>query len=301
MSTETGLIFDIQRFSVHDGPGIRTTVFFKGCPLRCLWCHNPESQAALPELLHWPGRCIGCGECAAACPQAAIPPGGGLPDPQRCTTCGACVEVCYADAREIAGREMTVSEVMALVERDVPFYDQSGGGMTASGGEPLWQHDFLLALLRACREREIHTALDTCGFAPWAVLDAVRHYVDLFLYDLKLMDEARHRRYTGASNEPVLHNLRALARLGHAVAVRVPLVPGVNDDEENLERTAALVAALGGVERVHLLPYHDTARGKYQRAGREYDLPMLEPPSAEGVVEIARIFGRHGLDVKVGG
>ena len=298
----TGRVFDVQRFSTHDGPGIRTTVFLKGCPLHCWWCHNPESQAPGPEVMIAPGRCVHCGACVAACPQGGIRLAEeGATYGARCTVCGACVQVCCAGAREIAGREMTVGQVMAEVERDMAFYDESGGGLTVSGGEPLWQPEFLLVLLRACRERAIRTAVDTCGFASWDTLDRVRPYVDLFLYDVKLMDADRHCQLTGVSNELILSNLWALARQGHALVLRIPVIPGVNDDEENLRQTADLAASLPHVQQVSLLPYHHTALAKYRRVNRVYLLPDMRPPSAERMAEIAALFQRRGLNVKLGG
>jgi pyruvate formate lyase activating enzyme len=214
----TGIVFDIKKFSIHDGPGIRTTIFFKGCPLRCWWCHNPEGLTPEPELMIRANRCIRCDACLDVCPHGAISRDGDkvFTDVAKCLRCGTCVAACYAEARQIVGQEMAAAQVMAEIERDVPFYDESGGGATFSGGEPLLQPDFLCELLSACRARGIHTAVDTCGFAPWEVLDSVRKYVDLFLYDLKLMDEARHRAFTGVSNALILSNLRARYRRPYA-------------------------------------------------------------------------------------
>lgn len=298
-----GIVFDIKRFSIHDGPGIRTTVFFKGCPLRCWWCHNPESQVHEPEMMFHGNRCVGCGACVDVCPQGAISLQGDVAatDAEKCVLCGTCAEVCYADAREIVGREMTAEDVAAEIERDVPFYDESGGGATISGGEPLLQVGFLRAVLRACKEREIHTALDTCGFAPWEALESVRGLVDLFLYDLKLMDDARHRAFTGASNEPILGNLRALAERGHAIALRVPLVPGINDDEENIRRIAVFAAALPRLQRVDVLPYHRAGTDKYSRMHRAYRLPEARPPSQEKIAQITEILHEFDLQARVGG
>lgn len=295
-----GIVFDVKKFAVHDGPGIRTTVFFKGCPLRCHWCHNPESQAREPEMTFRANRCIRCEACRAACARGAISWNGDLPATARarCTLCGDCVAVCYAGAREIVGREMTVAQVMAEIERDVPFYDQSGGGVTFSGGEPLAQPDFLRALLRACQEKEIHTAVDTCGFAAWETVDSVREQVDLFLYDLKLMDDARHQQFTGVSNGLILRNLQALAGRGHDIVVRLPVIPGINDDAENVRQIGTFVAALPHLQRVELLPYHHTAAVKYEQLNKSYELSALRPPSNERMAEIAHILRGCGLPVK---
>ena len=299
----TGMIFDIRRFSVHDGPGLRTTVFFKGCPLRCQWCHNPESQHRRPERMFWAERCLHCQSCIAACPQGAIRWDGAqvITDVQKCTLSGACVDVCYADARQLAGHRMTVAAVMSEIERDVAFYDGSGGGATFSGGEPLLQTDFLLALLEACRASAIHTALDTCGFANWETLDRVRPLVDLFLYDIKLMDPDRHRKFTLVFNARILENARRLSRLGHKIILRVPVIPGINDDMENLRATGAFAASLAGLCRVDLLPYHAAAMSKYERLHRTYRLPALQTPSDERLAEIAHVFEGFGLQVNAGG
>ncbi len=298
----SGMIFDIRRFSVHDGPGLRTTVFFKGCPLRCYWCHNPESQHRRRELLYWPERCIGCQSCIAACRQNAIrwELDGPILDTTKCQLSGACVQACYAEARQIAGHSMTVAEAVSDIERDISFYESSGGGVTFSGGEPLLQAGFLLELLRACRLAEIHTALDTSGFATWETLDRVRTYVDLFLYDIKLMDPVKHRKYTLVFNTRILDNLQRLASLGHQIVIRLPVIPGINDDVENLQATGAFAAGLG-LQRVDLLPYHAAATGKYERLHRSYRLPRLQTPSDERLGEIAHILEGFGLQVHVGG
>jgi pyruvate formate lyase activating enzyme len=298
-----GIVFDIKRFSIHDGPGIRTTVFFKGCPLHCGWCHNPESQAFGPELLIRDNRCIHCGACQAACDQAAIIGDGDalITLPERCTLCGACVQVCYAEAREIVGRQMTVAKVMAEVERDLTFYDESGGGVTFSGGEPLIQPKFLLALLQACKAKGLHTALDTCGLAPWETLESIRPYVDLFLYDLKLVDEVKHRQFTGVSNAIILTNLRALSQRRHRIVIRVPFVPGINDDRENILQIGTFAASLPHLEGVDLLPYHAAAVDKYERLNRRYELSSTRPPSNESLLEAASLLASFGLRVKIGG
>lgn len=299
----SGIVFDIKKFSIHDGPGIRTTVFFKGCPLSCWWCHNPESQALEPERIYWENRCIRCGACQEVCEQEAISFEGDFPltDDERCTLCGSCVQACYSQAREIVGREMVAAQVIAEIERDIPFYEESGGGVTFSGGEPLSQVGFLLALLQACQERDIHTAVDTCGFAPWESFDRIRERVGLFLYDLKLMDNLRHRKFTGVSNDLVLKNLQALSQRGHHIALRVPIIPGINDDDENLHQMGAFAAGLPHLDRLDILPYHHAATSKYERLDKSYGLSQARPPSDERMAEIAEALRGFGLPVKIGG
>jgi pyruvate formate lyase activating enzyme len=298
-----GLVFDIKKFSIHDGPGIRTTVFFKGCPLNCEWCHNPESQAPRRELIVRTNRCIRCGACLEACSHGGVIQEGDayVVDIGRCQLCGACVEACHAEAREIVGQVMTVAEVMAEVERDLAFYDESGGGATFSGGEPLAQPEFLAGLLGACRGAAIHTAVDTCGYAPWSVLDAIRGDVDLFLYDLKLMNDEAHRRLTGVSNRPILQNLRALSEGGAAIILRVPIIPGINDSRDNARALAAFAAALPRLQGIDLLPYHPTAVDKYARMNRAYRLQGTRPPDAEDLAGIAQALQQAGVPVRIGG
>lgn len=303
MTELQGLIFDIRRFSIHDGPGIRTTVFFKGCPLSCWWCHNPESQSAAQEVMLWESRCIRCGACIPACPLDAIDRYDGrvVTDREVCIACASCMDACTAEARELVGRKMNADEVMREIERDSIFFEQSGGGVTFSGGEPLSQRAFLAELLRRCKALDIHTTVDTCGYTPWKILDSIRQDVDLFLYDLKMMDDARHRKYTGVPNGLILDNLRALVEHGSRVIVRVPVIPGINDDEENLSQTAAFIASLEGIERVDLLPYHESAAGKYERLGKPYLMPETPSPSASRMEEISALMKGHSLTVKIGG
>jgi pyruvate formate lyase activating enzyme len=299
---ETGLIFDIKRFALHDGPGIRTTVFLKGCPLACAWCHNPEGIAPGREVMVWETRCIRCGRCVEACPEGAIPAEGApIPDAARCRLCGACADVCPAGARELVGREMTVAEVMAAIEKDVIFYDESGGGATFSGGEPLLQADFLAALLAECKAREIHTALDTTGFAAPEILDKIAPNVDLFLYDLKIVDAEKHRAYTGVSNTLILSNLRRLVEQGCAIIIRVPIIPGVNDGDGDAEALADFIASLGRAPQVDILPYHRAGSEKYARLGRAYRLPDTLPPTNGRMAAIEAILRERGWHVTIGG
>jgi pyruvate formate lyase activating enzyme len=299
MNKLTGTIFDIKKYAIHDGPGIRTTVFFQGCPLSCWWCHNPESQSLRPVLLYRANRCVLCESCVEVCPQNGISiNGAATTDRSKCDVCGACAEACYHGAREISGKEMSVAEVLNEIERDVPFYDQSGGGVTLSGGEPLLQRKFLATLLRECKTREIHTVVDTSGFAAWEVLTGIRGDVDLFLYDLKLIDDARHQKYTGVSNELILSNLKRLASSGEQIAIRIPLIPGINDDAENLKQSAVFIAGLPNINSVELMGYHDIAAQKYESLEMAYPLPDTAPPSEADMQAAASVFEGKGLSVK---
>jgi pyruvate formate lyase activating enzyme len=296
------VVFDIRRFSVHDGPGIRTTVFLKGCPLRCRWCHNPEGLSAAPEVTWREERCARCGSCIAACPEDALSWDGDTPvlDVSRCTLCGVCEDECYAEARQMLGRTMDAAAVLAEVERDRVFYEESGGGVTFSGGEPLAQPEFLGALLRSARASGIHTALDTSGYAPWNVVDAIRNDVDLFLYDLKHVDDERHRQFTGVSNARILDNLTRLAEHGHRIVLRLPLVPGVNDDDPTIRAIGALAARLG-IERVVPLPFHRLGSDKYGRLGRAYDLHDTVTPPTDRVAAVLDVLRESGVAAEQAG
>lgn len=297
-----GTVLRIERFAIHDGPGIRTTVFMKGCPLRCAWCHSPESQALQPEFMPRPDRCVRCLACAGACPfHAATPAADGGPlAPPECTTCGACADACPTGARELVGRTMSPDVLMAEIERDRIFYDESGGGVTFSGGEPLMQPVFLANMASACRASGIHVAIETCGQVDTRALVAVARDTDLFLFDLKLMDERRHREYTGASNVRILRNLERLTQIGANIRVRFPLVPGVNDDDENVRATGALLASLG-LTRIDVLPYHRAGLAKYDRLQRPYGLPQTQPPTADRQTHVVRLLESCGLIVQPGG
>jgi pyruvate formate lyase activating enzyme len=263
----TGTIYNIQRFSIHDGPGIRTTVFFKGCPLRCLWCHNPESISPKPQLEFYPERCIGCGRCFDACPNHAHGVDGAgvhFIDRALCNGCLRCVDSCYAEALVGVGRRITVEELMKSVSTDIPYYEGSGGGVTFSGGECMAQLDFLEQALEACQDQGIHTAVDTAGSLPWSSFERILAHTDLFLYDLKAVDEQTHRRLTGSGNAHILENLRSLSQAGKRIFVRIPYIPGCNDGE--IDAMARILAPLN-IERVEVLGYHRLGEGKYAALG----------------------------------
>lgn len=280
-NTDRGLVFDIQRFSIHDGPGIRTTVFLKGCPLSCLWCHNPEGQEATSEMFFTPAKCVGCLSCVRMCERKCHRAEGGrhVYDRQTCVRCGACVRGCYAGALEIAGKEMTVEEVLREVEKDKPFYGNSGGGMTVSGGEPLLQHAFARALLKSARAAGLHICLETSGWGSEKRVLSIASFVDLFLYDVKDTDPARHRKHTGVPNDQLLANLAALDRKGARIILRCPVIPGINDRPDHFRALGRLADVLHGVEAVEVLPYHALGTSKSQRLGRTPRLPDLSAPS----------------------
>ncbi len=277
MIMASGLIFDIQRFCLHDGPGIRTTVFFKGCTLRCRWCHNPESVARGPEVYFWAQRCVRCGACARACARGAISSASRRRVlRRRCDACGACARACPAGALEVIGRRMTVREVLAVVGRDEPFYRSAGGGVTLSGGEPLAQLEFALELMEACRAAGLHVALDTAANVPAKDFAAAVAAADLVLFDLKHPDPQVHRRFTGASNARVLGNLAVLSRAGVPFIARVPVIPGFSDSSETLLAIARLAADAGATE-LDLLPYHTLGEPKRRRLGRGRGWPAPRP------------------------
>ena len=297
----TGLIFWIERFAIHDGPGIRVAVFLKGCPLRCVWCHSPESQSPEPELLLKTDRCLVCGTCAPFCAHDAIlrTDDGYVTERGRCDACGDCTEACPSGARTISGRTWTVPELLAEIEKDRVFLGQSSGGVTFSGGEPLLQPVFLRETIDGCRQIGYHTAVETSGFGNRIAIDAATR-ADLVLFDLKILDEERHRRYTGASNRIILDNFAYLAPRHPNVRLRVPVIPGVNDDLRNLSGIGALAKA-HGITRIDLLPYHTAGIAKYDRLGRTYELPGVETLAPEALVPAREHLEEFGLTVHIGG
>ena len=297
-----GLVFNIQRYSIHDGPGIRTTVFFKGCPLRCKWCSNPESISSQAEILVREARCDGCRRCIEVCSPGALSLAstGLWLDREKCDLCMKCIDSCWEDAVEVAGRFMSLDEVIDECRKDELFYHNSGGGITLSGGEPLLQPEFALALLEKCKALGLNTALDTCGHVPWNVLEKALEIADLVLFDIKHLDADEHRDGTGVDNRLILANLEKVMNAGKArIWIRVPVIPGYNDSDQYMEELASRLEGMKA-EKVSILGYHEWGRPKYQSLGKAYQLSGRKPLSEARLGEIIGIFKSKGLDATAG-
>lgn len=296
------LLLSLQKFSVHDGPGIRTTVFFKGCPLRCLWCHNPESQNFKMDLMHDAEKCTGCGICKVRCPQQAVKSlsGKSITDRDQCIACGECVDYCLSSARAIAGRRFSIPEIVAEIEKDHIFYEQSGGGVTFSGGETMSHIAEVEELSRICKSRGIHVTIDTCGHAPQDSFRRMLPHADLFLYDLKHMDSKIHHRYTGQDNRLILDNLRYLSASGASIFLRLPLIEGINADDFHIYSVLEFLHKLN-ILQVNLLPYHNIGANKQLRLGRLTGNPSLAAPSPDRLESIQRRFESAGHITCIGG
>lgn len=287
-----GMIFNIQRFSIHDGPGIRTTVFLKGCSLRCFWCHNPESINPSPELQVFVHKCIRCGRCAEVCPVKAhsIECGRKVFKRNLCIQCGKCAEICYAGALEMAGEKISVKEVVDEVEKDRAFYENSGGGVTFSGGEPLVQKEFLKELLAESKRRGLHTAVETAGNVPWEAFEEITPFTDLFLYDVKVMDSKKHKAATGSANKRCIGNLKKLAEKGANIHIRIPVISRVNDTQEDMHEIVEFVKTTGRSIPMELLPFHRMGEGKYASLDLEYKAKEYEAPTDEKLQKLKQVF-----------
>lgn len=302
------MVYAIHKGSLQDGPGMRTVVLFKGCSFSCWWCPNPELQSPAQELELTEGRCVRCGSCISNCTTQAVYEDGASADAQHysinreiCIVCGACISGCAGHAREIAGTCMTVADVMEQIAPDAPLLKQSGGGVTFSGGEPLLQSEFLNRLLEACKALGIHTMVDTSGYTPWAFLDQIRTKVDLFLFDLKLMDEERHWQFTGLPNSLILENLKMLAQMKHRIILRVPVIPGINDDVENMNAVIQFAGQLAHLDQVILVPFQQIAPERYQRLGRPDSSAALQAPEQAYMDDLRRRFQESGLSTTIFG
>jgi pyruvate formate lyase activating enzyme len=303
-----GVIFDIERYMIEDGPGIRTGVFMKGCPLKCLWCCNPEGRSFGPTLTYLDRKCVGCLTCVVKCPNRAVTPredGKVFTDRNKCQLCGVCVESCPAHARELKGKIYTIQDVVEMVLKDTAFYRRHKGGITVTGGEPLCQARFVRNLLKRCGERLIHTTMETSGFGTWEDLRGCLEYLDLIFIDIKHMDLEEHKKLTGVSNKIILENIRRTAEFcsSHSTVliVRVPVIPGLNNSEENIAKTAEFVKSLKGNIELNLLPYHKYGVGKYNWLETEYALKELEPPPREAMRQLQILVQSKGVHCTVGG
>lgn len=300
----TGIVSSIQRLAIHDGPGIRTIVFLKGCSLKCPWCSSPETQSFEEEILFYRERCLGCNKCLEVCPEKAIllsPGGQRVLVRSRCTVCGECTEVCHGQALRIVGERKSVEQVLQEVGRDRSFYQNSGGGVTISGGEPLQQASFTRALLHACRAAGFHTAMETSGYKSWRLMKETLSHLDLLLIDLKQMDPKKHKELTGVSNKVILNNLKKAVGAGVQTVIRIPVIPGCNDDVQNIMAMCRFLKQIDQIKRIDLLPYHRFGEATYGRLGRSYSLEDLEPKTEKDLEPIADTFSHEGFEVQIGG
>ena len=294
-----GIIVRIQRFSIQDGPGIRTTVFLKGCPLRCLWCSNPESLNSFIDLEYDRARCVAqCYECVSACGNGAIAREEEYItiNREKCIWCGKCTEVCYRGALTLVGGKMHVEQVVDEIEKDMPFYEKSGGGVTLSGGEPLYQPEFAKQIAKECKQKNISTALDTSGYVDWKILEDVLKYIDLVLYDIKHLNAEEHKKYTGVTNHLILENAKRVSKDGIPLILRIPVIPGVNDTPKNLRELAEFANSLPRLSGVHLLPYHRIGASKYPALDREYPMADLQQPTKEYMLKIRELLESFGIE-----
>lgn len=297
-----GLIFDIQKFSLHDGPGFRTLVFMKGCPAECLWCSNPEGQEPHTEIMFIKGNCIGCGKCVVVCPVAgAISAEDFEINRELCTNCGECAEVCPANAKKLTGRWVSVGELVKEVEKDRLFYKNSGGGVTVGGGEPLMQHEFVANFLKECQRLNIHTAIETCGVAKWEHLEKVLKYTDLLYFDIKHMDRITHIKWTGVDNAMILENAKRASSVACSMIVRIPLISRFNDSKRDIEEAAEFVHSLNKDMALELLPYHTLGAPKYQWLGLEYKANNCRRPTMQHMQMLKETIERHEVKALIGG
>lgn len=304
--TVKGIVFNIERFAIHDGPGIRTVVFLKGCPLRCAWCSTVDSQSLLPEMEYFTDKCTGCRKCLEICPTGAIhvsENGRIITDRSTCNNCGKCVDVCPHGARKIAGNEMMVEQVLGEVEKDSMFYSNSGGGVTLSGGEPTMQPEFSLEILKGCKRMGIHTAIETCGYVKWDILNDLLRYLDFVYMDIKHMSPEEHKRLTSKKNRLIQANARKVAEKypDKPFVIRIPVIPGCNDSVENIAATAQFVCQLEGTHRIELLPYHRLGVPKYEALAKDYALSDLQSLSEDRMNTLVALVESYGIEVQIGG
>ncbi|MBI5967802.1 MAG: glycyl-radical enzyme activating protein [Deltaproteobacteria bacterium] len=306
-----GRVFDIQRFSIHDGPGIRTLVFFKGCPIRCQWCSNPESQNKGSDLMYYTDRCVRCGKCVKACESGNLTLESGENgretslriNRRECRGCGQCVSACPNEAMRLAGYEISYEEVFEIIKKDFPFYFNSGGGVTLGGGEPTAQPEFALGILKKCKSLNIHTAMETCGYVAWGVFNQLLDYLDLVFFDIKHIHPERHKNFTGVSNKKILNNVKQLLKKEVRTILRIPLVTGINDDFQEIEGIANFLIGIDhkGLQHIELLPYHKLGVAKYEYLQRKYDLIHLEPPSQRHVMNLKDLMISFGFSTRIQG